>query len=387
MSRSRHQGQQDERRQAGRRRIVHDLDWSKGIAARCKLLQSSYPGCHQRITVNRCRCAQRGTTVPAIRGHRAFATCRCPSRVRRRSGCACTPRASTAPTCCSGWDTIPRRRDGRRRSPVSSTPASSRLRGPGTSRWQTGDRVMGLVGGGAHAEAVVVREDEVVPIPRALLVCRSGCHPGGIPHGLGCAGASRARRRPAIVCSSTPWEAVSARRPCSSRACSACARSVRRARRPSSTASWRWDWTRRSTRALAPFREQISGDGARASSTAWVARRSAREPGGAPAARPAGAHRARCSAARGDIDLGFVLRQRTRDHRDRRCAPAGRRSGQRWRASSPQEVLPGVRASPPVARVARLGPVVDAVMPMNELARAHELMEENETFGKVVMVW
>ena len=37
--------------------------------------------------------------------------------------------------------------------------------GPGVSRWKTGDRVMGLVGGGAHAEFVVAHEDEVLPVP------------------------------------------------------------------------------------------------------------------------------------------------------------------------------------------------------------------------------
>ena len=42
---------------------------------------------------------------------------------------------------------------------------------------------------------------------------------------------------------------------------------------------------------------------------------------------------------------------------------------------------------PAAGGVARLTPVVDAVMPMSELARAHELMEGNTTFGKIVMVW
>ncbi len=37
--------------------------------------------------------------------------------------------------------------------------------GAGVSRWQVGDRVMGLVGGGAHAELVVVHESEAMAIP------------------------------------------------------------------------------------------------------------------------------------------------------------------------------------------------------------------------------
>ena len=40
--------------------------------------------------------------------------------------------------------------------------------GPGGTRWKIGDRVMGLVGGGAHAEFVVVHEDEAIVIPEHL---------------------------------------------------------------------------------------------------------------------------------------------------------------------------------------------------------------------------
>ncbi len=40
--------------------------------------------------------------------------------------------------------------------------------GRGATRWDVGDRVMGLVGGGAHAEAVVVHQDEACEIPVSL---------------------------------------------------------------------------------------------------------------------------------------------------------------------------------------------------------------------------
>jgi NADPH:quinone reductase-like Zn-dependent oxidoreductase len=42
------------------------------------------------------------------------------------------------------------------------------LLGPGVTRWRPGDRVMGLVGGGAHAEYVVVHEDEAMAIPAGI---------------------------------------------------------------------------------------------------------------------------------------------------------------------------------------------------------------------------
>lgn len=40
--------------------------------------------------------------------------------------------------------------------------------GTGVTRWRAGERVMGLVGGGAHAEAVVVHEDETMAIPPGM---------------------------------------------------------------------------------------------------------------------------------------------------------------------------------------------------------------------------
>jgi len=40
--------------------------------------------------------------------------------------------------------------------------------GAGVTRWKTGDRVMGLVGGGAHAEMLVVNADEAIAAPGNL---------------------------------------------------------------------------------------------------------------------------------------------------------------------------------------------------------------------------
>jgi len=41
-------------------------------------------------------------------------------------------------------------------------------RGEGVTRWQPGDRVMGLVGGGAYADYVVVHEREALPVPAGM---------------------------------------------------------------------------------------------------------------------------------------------------------------------------------------------------------------------------
>ncbi|MEO7333495.1 MAG: alcohol dehydrogenase catalytic domain-containing protein, partial [Gemmatimonadales bacterium] len=40
--------------------------------------------------------------------------------------------------------------------------------GPGATSWKVGDRVMGIVGGGGHAEYVVVHQDEAVAVPSKL---------------------------------------------------------------------------------------------------------------------------------------------------------------------------------------------------------------------------
>jgi NADPH2:quinone reductase len=48
---------------------------------------------------------------------------------------------------------------------------------PGVTRWKAGDRVMGLVGGGAQAEFVVVHQDEALPIPRGLSYAEAAAVP------------------------------------------------------------------------------------------------------------------------------------------------------------------------------------------------------------------
>lgn len=49
--------------------------------------------------------------------------------------------------------------------------------GPGVQRWSPGDRVMGLVGGGAYAEYVVVHEREALPIPERLSFAEAAAIP------------------------------------------------------------------------------------------------------------------------------------------------------------------------------------------------------------------
>ena len=48
---------------------------------------------------------------------------------------------------------------------------------PGVTRWRVGNRVMGLVGGGAQAEFVVVHQDEALPIPAGLSYAEAAAIP------------------------------------------------------------------------------------------------------------------------------------------------------------------------------------------------------------------
>jgi len=48
---------------------------------------------------------------------------------------------------------------------------------PGVTQWRVGDRVMGLVGGGAQAEFVVVHQDEALPIPAGLSYAEAAAVP------------------------------------------------------------------------------------------------------------------------------------------------------------------------------------------------------------------
>lgn len=49
--------------------------------------------------------------------------------------------------------------------------------GEGVTRWRPGDRVMGIVGGGAHAELVVVHEGEAIAVPDSLDLTQAAAVP------------------------------------------------------------------------------------------------------------------------------------------------------------------------------------------------------------------
>jgi len=256
------------------------------------------------------------------------------------------------------------------------------LRGPGAARWQTGDRVMGLVGGGAHAEAVVVREDEVIPIPRSL----SYAEAAAIPEAFITAWDALVHRARVSAGDHVLIHAVGS---------GVGTAAVQLAR----FLGVRSAGTSRTAAKLERVMEMGLDEAIDTSTGPFLPRLSEKVHAlidclGGPmlmenlnALLPRGrlvliGH---LLGGRGELDLGVVLRQRLEIIGTvmRSRAPVERATLAR---EFTQEVLPAFVISAG-GEGPRLRPVVDAVLPMTELARAHELMETNDTFGKVILTW
>jgi putative PIG3 family NAD(P)H quinone oxidoreductase len=251
----------------------------------------------------------------------------------------------------------------------------------GTTKWAVGDRVMGLVGGGAMAELVTVHEDEALPIPAGLsfaeaaaipevfltafdaLVTRGRLAAGervlihAAGSGLGTAAAQIAKHLGATVLGTS--------------------RSADKLARATVYGLDVGIDTRQSS-----FRDAV-GDPVDVILDVL---------GG-----PAFADNLHVLAPRGRLvllgflaggrftgDLGPILRKRLEV------------IGTMMRTRGLEERAPLVRAFAErmlplfdrrIEHAAPLRPVLERTYPMTELAAAHQALEQNETFGKVVVVW
>ncbi|MGH7499772.1 MAG: NAD(P)H-quinone oxidoreductase [Gemmatimonadales bacterium] len=253
------------------------------------------------------------------------------------------------------------------------------VRGP--SRWKVGDRVMGLVGGGAMAELVVVHQGEALPIPDGLsyaeaaaipeafltaydaLVTRGRVAAGervlihAVGSGVGTAAVQIARHLGATVLGT-------------SRSADKLARAVVYGLDQGIDTSGK------------PFRDAIGepvdvildllGGPAFADNLAVLAPRGRLVLLGFLA------------GSASHTDLGPILRKRLEI------------IGTMMRTRGVEERIPLVREftermiplfDQRIEHAAPLRPVVERVFPMAELADAHRLMEGNETFGKVIVTW
>jgi NADPH:quinone reductase len=249
------------------------------------------------------------------------------------------------------------------------------------SRWKVGDRVMGLVGGGAMAEFVTVHQDEALPIPQGLsyaeaaaipevfltaydaLVTRGRLAPGervlihAVGSGVGTAATQIAKHLGGVVLGT-------------SRSADKLARAMVYG------LDHGIDTSRTSFRDAVgePVHVVIDalGGPALADNLAVLAPRGRLVLLGLLA------------GGRATVDLGPILHKRLEI------------IGTVMRIRSLEERIPLVREfaerilplfDQRIEHAAPLRPVVERVYPMSELAEAHRALEGNETFGKVVVSW
>jgi NADPH2:quinone reductase len=251
----------------------------------------------------------------------------------------------------------------------------------GVTQWRVGDRVMGLVGGGAQAELVVVHQNEVLPIPaglsydeaaaipesfltaydalvtRARLQARERVLIHAVGSGLGTAAAQIARQLGATVLGT-------------SRSGDKLARAL----------VYGLDVGIDTSRT--PFRDamgepvdvvlDVLGGPALADNLAVLAPRGRLILLGF------------LTGSRSDVDLGPVLRKRLEV------------IGTVMRTRELDERMPLIREfsdrmlplfEPRFGQAAALRPVLERTYPMTQLADAHRVLEGNATFGKVVVTW
>lgn len=251
----------------------------------------------------------------------------------------------------------------------------------GVSRWKVGDRVMGLVGGGAQAELVVVHEDEAMPIPEGLsyaeaaavpeafltaydaLVTRGRLAAGervlihAVGSGVGTAAAQIARHLGATVLGT-------------SRSADKLARALVYGLDVGIDTS-RNSFTEAVGEPVHVILDMLGGP-ALADNLSVLAPRGRLVLLGFLA------------GSRTTVDLGPILRQRLEV------------IGTVMRTRTPEERAPLVREftermlplfDQRIDHAAPLRPVLERTYLMADLADAHRLIESNETFGKVVVTW
>jgi putative PIG3 family NAD(P)H quinone oxidoreductase len=252
---------------------------------------------------------------------------------------------------------------------------------PGVTQWRVGDRVMGLVGGGAQAELVVVHQDETLPIPAGLsyaeaaaipevfltaydaLVTRGRLQPRervlihAVGSGLGTAASQIAKQLGGTVLGT-------------SRSSDKLARAL----------VYGLDVGIDTSRT--PFRDAVGepvdvvldvlGGPAFADNLAILAPRGRLILLGSLA------------GSRTDADLGPLLRKRVEV------------IGTMMRTRGLDERIPLVQEfgsrmlplfEPRFGQPAALRPVLERTYPMTQLADAHRVLEGNATFGKIVVAW
>lgn len=253
--------------------------------------------------------------------------------------------------------------------------------GPGAELWTPGRRVMGIVGGGGHAEYLCVHEREAIPVPEGLsweeaaaipevfltawdaLVRQMRLRLGerllvhAVGSGVGTAALQLALAAGAMVLGS-------------SRTASKLARARDLGLEHGIDGS-REDWDARVLELTGGEGVHVVMDLVGGAYTPRSVRVLAPRGRLILVGTPAG--------ARAELDLGLLLRKRASI------------TGTVLRARPLEEKIALARdfadAVLPLFAAGRLRPVVDRVLPFAAIGEAHRALERNETFGKVVLRW
>jgi putative PIG3 family NAD(P)H quinone oxidoreductase len=253
--------------------------------------------------------------------------------------------------------------------------------GPGVLRWRPGDRVLGLVGGGGQAEAVVVQQDEALPLPANL----SYAEGAAIPEAFYTAYDALVTRGRLAAAERVLIHAVGS---------GVGTAAVQIAKHLGATVIG----TSRSAEKLARAQTYGVDVGIDTSRTAFE--EAVGEPvhvvldvlGAAALAANVGVLAVQgrlvvlglMGGRRAEIDLDFLLRKRLEI-----IGSVMRSRGPEERAALVAEFAERMLPlfEPRSGRAPVLRPVLERAYPMERLAEAHGVMERNENFGKLVGEW
>ena len=249
--------------------------------------------------------------------------------------------------------------------------------GAGVTRWQEGDRVMGLCGGGGHAEFIVVDQDEALAVPAQL----SWTEAAAIPEAFLTAWDALTTRGRLV-----PGERVLLHAAASGVGTAA----IQLARHLGAVVVG----TSRSAEKLAKLQGLGLDEGIDTSARGF------REQLTAPVdliidtlGAPAFADNLDALNVLGRLVLiGFLQGSHAREVElrtilSKRLTVVGtvmRARSLEERRAIGREYQAHLK---PLFEQGILKPIVGEVMPMTDIARAHRVMEKNETFGKVVLTW
>lgn len=260
--------------------------------------------------------------------------------------------------------------------------------GAGVTRWRPGDLVMGIVGGGAYAEMVVVDEREALPVPAGLRLEEAAAIPEAF---------LTAHDALFTLLKLTSGESLLIHAVGSGVGLAALQLARAAGARVIGTSRSAWKLERAGELGLdVPILVGGSAGGATELEFAEAVRRETGGEGVAAVLDLVGggylAEDLHALAPRGRVALvGLVAGRRTELDLGLLLGKRITLIGTVLRSRSLEEKIAVAEAfrrdALPLFEEGRLHPVVDRIFPFDEVRAAHEYVEENRNFGKVVLRW